>query len=167
MKLSYVKSIVYRLPLEGVVKEGLCFSEPIMSVQDNCIIDNFFTFGFDYEDNKCSGPIAAFGVFADEKKIAYIDTERKKFDGMDCETILRVSNEYALSKEEKLAYEQAYEYVRGILMNETVSEKDVKELNIYYELLKKMHTIEQMKYLRALGTSFFDWCNLILKIQEN
>ena len=72
MTLEQVKATVTDLDLRDILKEGLCLSEPILSRNRDLVIDNFFTYGIDYEEKAYTQPLKQFGIDAQNKQVVYV-----------------------------------------------------------------------------------------------
>lgn len=162
MELKQVKAVVNKLPLSNILKEGLAFSEPIMSKEGDKIIDNYFVYAIDYTENQYSGPIATFGVFSDTEEIAYINTDLSNLFKSECNKVFSLNPAPEGIREVFDLYEKTYSLVRDFLFNEEIADQQKTDLRNYINSMKQAVFEDLWKYYTEFVPPFFEWSAHIL-----
>ena len=72
--LGEIKQKIFRTECKEFLYEGMSRSEPVMTVDEHGIIDNYFIYAGNHEMPMGSPPMIAFGIYSDIGKTAYINT---------------------------------------------------------------------------------------------
>ena len=72
--LGEIKQKIFRTECKEFLYEGMSRSEPVMTVDEHGIIDNYFIYAGNHEMTMVSPPMIAFGIYSDIGKTAYINT---------------------------------------------------------------------------------------------
>ena len=72
--LGEIKQKIFRTECKEFLYEGMSRSEPVMTVDEHGIVDNYFIYAGNHEMTMVSPPMIAFGIYSDIGKTAYINT---------------------------------------------------------------------------------------------
>lgn len=156
MELLQVIGIFNRIAGDKLLRDGMGFSEPIVSMENGNLVDNFFVYYVNIEGNLVSGPVARIGIRADSAEIEYLvfcDDQPFSLGPYETMTI----SKHNITEQDFKVYEKCYKNVRKIAYkaNCTVSEK--KDIIDYLQVLKKNIVPEMLKLYEEMVPSFFVW----------
>ena len=133
--------------------EGLSRSEPIMTADDNGIVDNYFIYASNNELTMVSPPMIVFGIYSDIEKTAYINAEiyDEKSPLKENQIDRRIINDQYIQE-----YEELYTELRKFVFKKcNDSNKDT--LRKYVEHLYHLSGSGLWQnYLEAVP-AFFEW----------
>ena len=72
LSLGEVNNIVFETECARYMRDGMFCSQPILSPGKKGLIDVFFVCTVDRLNNSVSQPLAIFGIYSDQKEVAYI-----------------------------------------------------------------------------------------------
>ena len=157
MDLQQVKAVIGKVQLNDILKDGLCYSEPIMSVKDDRIIDNYFVYAIDYIGNMHSGPIATFGINSDLEEIAYINENVKENFSNECTKVYNIEPVTDGIQEALSKYEQAYSSLRSFLFCANCTSEQKSVIKEYISGLEAIVFSGLWPFYKMMGKPFFDW----------
>lgn len=151
--LRAVKSKLFQTECNQCIREGLYFSEPILTEGEEGLIDNYFVYGQNREATVFSRPSTLFGVYSDLPKKAYI----KEGYGFEEKEYV---NDLILDREEYVQryklYTELYPKVRAFAY-QSCNETQQEELRAYTENLKMVSGKVLWQFYRTLYPEFFEW----------
>lgn len=160
MNLFQVKNIIFRTECENLILDGLCCSEPIMTMRDGKIIDNYFVYGLDREKQEYTGPIVSFGILSESGEVAYVNKSINACYGENDCISAKNWNEYDTGSYDE--YVSAYEKVRNFLFNQNCIETEKMELKRYIISMEKIIDDALLPIYRDLFPDFFNWAFSVL-----
>lgn len=161
MNLFQVKNIIFKTECENLILDGLCCSEPIMTMLDGKIVDNYFVYGLDREKQEYTGPIVSFGILSDTCEVAYVNKSLNSCYGENDSISAQNWNEY-----DKMAYDEyvsAYEKVRNFLFTPSCTEIQKIELKKYITAMEKIIDDALLPVYKELFSDFFEWSFSVLE----
>ena len=78
--LRAVKTQIYQTECGKYLKEGLCLSEPILTLGKEGLIDNFFQYAAEEKGMYFGRPNLLFGIYSDQSRMAYLTEETRLED---------------------------------------------------------------------------------------
>lgn len=151
--LREIKAVIFKSDCKDFICEGLCCSEPIITKDENGLIDNYFIYACDNKGTKYSKPLAAFGIYSEDGKTAY------KNVSLDFADIEYCDNNPADEKEVLKAYDSyvdLYPQIRNIAYTEC-DDTQKKLLAEYVTALKTFSGPVLWEFYRKLSPMFFEW----------
>lgn len=151
--LREVRAQIYQTECGKYLKEGLCLSEPVLSLGGEGLIDNFFQYACDEKGVLYGKPDILFGIYSDQPKMAYLT-----------ETVSLPDKIYAAQTEPQSTtvseiyerYENAYPVVREhIYRNDYLKYEEI--LKQYYLDLRQVSGEVLWKFYQELIPDFFRW----------
>ncbi|MCM1541015.1 MAG: hypothetical protein NC121_07120 [Blautia sp.] len=137
MKLEEVNALVTTFDLYDVIKDGMCYSEPVLMSVKGRWVDVFFTYSINYEEKQYSGPVSVFGIDFENRQVAFkADAESFHFE-KSADDIVRPEDwdeESAIYYDD---YAAAYELLRQNLLTGKYQECNSKCVADYLSLLEK------------------------------
>jgi hypothetical protein len=156
MELTQVKSILHQTEVGEMLMDGMGFSEPILSLKDGKLIDNFFVYLANKKTCTVSGPIAKIGLLADTSEIAYlISCEDQPFSLLPQDTMAITYP--SLLAEDYAHYGCLYAKVREVAYKSDCSESEKQTIAEYMAALEKIIAPAMMKLYEEMTPSFFAW----------
>lgn len=156
MELSQVKSILHQTEVGEMLMDGMGCSEPILSLKDGKLIDNFFVYFANKKNCTVSGPIAKFGLLADTSEIAYlISCEDQPFSLLPQDTM--AISYPSLLAEDYAHYGCLYAKVRKIAYKSNCIESEKQVITEYIATFEKIISPAMMKLYEEMTPSFFAW----------
>jgi len=137
MTLEEINALVTIPDLSGVVKDGMCCSEPVMCLIDREWIDVFFTYAVNYDEESYSGPISVFGIDSEKKKVVFIKNSGQWESNKSGDDIVYPAD---WKEENSVYYDQyaeAYEQMRKAVLSENPPEDSAVRVSAYIDLLRK------------------------------
>lgn len=154
MTLEQVKATVTDLDLRDVLKEGLCLSEPILSRTEDLVIDNFFTYGIDYEEKAYTQPLKQFGIDAQNKQVLYV----KEYSSCKSELIIVPAASWdSYDPGSYSAYSELYGKVRNVFGQISMIASEKSLLVDYCNALKHQVDEGMWPFYINLYPGFFEW----------
>jgi len=161
MELDQVKGILHETECGKLFFDGMGCSEPILTADQNGLIDNFFVYFVNRDAGTYSGPVARIGLYAERKTIAYIEnSEDMPFSIAPSATIV-VGNRSVLPEEYK-RYVSLYARIREFAFNEQCSDEQRTLLSEYLDALLSVTKEAVFPLYKELAPSFFTWADTIL-----
>lgn len=140
--------LLHSEPFSDLIPDGLSLSQPILSLKNNNIIDNFFV---STKSNGILKPIYKFGIIYDLKEIDYIE----KYEDIVYEKVLTC--DYGLTYDEFIDYKKAYSSVRQMYSGSINIDKAV--IIEYSSLLLKLVPDYLLDFYNNLSNEFFEFLN--------
>lgn len=78
LTIDDVKASIYKTECKKFIKEGFSCSDPIITKDENGLIDNFFIYAANRDESLVTPPIVSFGIYAETKKTAYVTQGNKE-----------------------------------------------------------------------------------------
>lgn len=156
MELIQVKSILHQTEVGEMMVDGMGCSEPILSLKDSKLIDNFFVYLANKKSCTISGPIARIGLNADNSEVEYlISCEAQPFSLAPQETIT-ITYPSVLAEDYE-NYSRLYAQIRHIAYKSdcTASEKQI--IKEYMYAFKKVIAPAMMRFYEEMVPTFFAW----------
>jgi hypothetical protein len=151
--LKEIKAVIFKTDCKDLICEGLCCSEPIITKDENGLIDNYFIYACDKKGTKYSKPLAAFGVYSEEGKTAYkkvsLDFEDREYCDDNPANDIEVSKAYD-------SYVALYPQVRNLVYTEC-DDTQKKMLAEYVTALKTISGSVLWEFYNKLSPMFFEW----------
>ena len=156
MELTQVKSILHQTEVGEMLMDGMGCSEPILSLKDGKLIDNFFVYFANKKNCTVSGPIAKIGLLADTSEIAYlISCEDQPFSLLPQNTMAITYP--SLLAEDYAHYGCLYAKVREVAYKSDCIESEKRIIAEYMAALEKIIPPAMMKLYEEMTPSFFTW----------
>lgn len=137
MTLEQVYALVTILDFSGVVKDGMCVSEPILCQINNTWTDVFFTYGINYDDENYSGPVAVFGIDSEKKEVSFIKSSSEYHFPLSADDVVIPSDWDEEGACVYDAYAETYEKMRRKLLNGEKDDRSREVIRKYIDLLKE------------------------------
>lgn len=155
MTIKEVKAKIFETECSEKIREGLCCSEPILTIGDKGLIDNYFIYGRDAKRQHFTRPKNCFGIYTNLNEVAYLDRENE-FEEKD----------YFISEEANIGecfenydrYVELYPRVREIAYQEC-NDDDKKMLSEYINCFKQFSGDVLFMFYNKLYPAFFKWVN--------
>lgn len=161
MNLFQVKNTIFKTECENLILDGLCCSEPIMTMRDKMIVDNYFVYGLDREKQEYTGPIVSFGILSENCEVAYVNKSLNSCCGEnDC---IRAKNWNEYDKGSYNEYVSSYEKVRKFLFVPNCTEEEKIELKRYITSMEKIIDDALFPIYKELFPTFFEWSSKVLE----
>lgn len=160
MNLFQVKNMVFKTECENLILDGLCCSEPIMTMQDEKIVDNYFVYGLDRDKQEYTGPIVSFGILSERCEVAYVNKSLTSCYGEN--DYIRAENWNEYDKKSYSEYVSSYEKVRAFLFNKNCSGTEKLELEKYITSMEKIIDDALLPIYKDLFSDFFKWAFSVL-----
>lgn len=150
MTLKEIKNSVFLTECKDFILFGYSYSEPIMTKDNNGIVDNYLVFTVDFDNGNVDEPNAVFGIYTETLQVAYKKTivftkQQESFE-----------NSIDATKEDYQKYESLFFKVREFVFCECNAEQK-KILGEYVSLLGKISGNGLMDLYKKHFPSFFDW----------
>lgn len=156
MELTQVKSILHQTEVGELLMDGMGCSEPILSLKDGMLIDNFFVYFANKKACVVSGPIARIGIHAGDATVSYlISCDEAPFSVGPKDTITIAYP--VLLTEDYERYGCLYAKMRAIAYKRDCSEEEKRVIADYTEALKNVVAPAMMKLYEEMTPSFFEW----------
>ena len=151
--LKEIKAVIFKTDCKDFICDGLCCSEPIITKDENGLIDNYFIYACDSKGTKFSKPLAAFGVYSDAGKTAYKNVSLD-FADIDYCTNNPTNDEEALTAYD--SYIGLYPQIRELVYKDC-DEGQKKLLVEYMNALKTFSGPVLWAFYNKLSPMFFEW----------
>jgi len=153
LSLREVKTRIYQTSCKEHLKEGLCLSEPIITIGGKGLIDNFFQYPCDETGTVFGKPDMVFGIYSDSGTIAYLNKnvvlEDKEYFAKRIETPEQIAEIYR-------RYEEEFPVVREHIYRSDYGEyEDI--LKQYFKDLKVLSGEIVWGFYQKLIPAFFEW----------
>ena len=147
--LKVIKSVIYNTSFKDYMYDGMSFSEPIMTIIDGNIIDNYFIYSFN--GNEYYKPIIIFGINSTTGEEVY----SRKADELKNEKYVSEFDP-SLNMADYRKYEKLFSEVRKMIYKNLNNEERnlVKE---YLISLKKVSGSALWMFYKVLFVDFFEW----------
>lgn len=151
--LKEIKSAIFQTEYQELICDGLCCSEPILTIENGRLIDNYFIYACNKTGTTFSKPMFIFGIDSENKTGVYVNTDIPIED-----------KEYALqsdmNKDDMLAaydkYVELYPKVREFAFKECSPEQK-QWLYTYLKCLKVISGEILWIFYKYMAPSFFEW----------
>lgn len=161
MTIREVNAGIFRTECGALLLDGLSCSQPVLSVGEYGLIDNFFVYSQNHNTETVSAPKIVFGIYSDTGAVAYIN-HSPKIEAQNYPNTYNYGKEELYSFIEK--YEDLYSFVRTIAFKQCDAEQ-AKKLREYCELLSAISGSAIWGFYQKLIPSFFAWAKA--QIQQN
>lgn len=156
MELIQVKSILHQTEVGEMMVDGMGCSEPILSLKDSKLIDNFFVYLANKKSCTISGPIARIGLNADNSEVEYlISCEAQPFSLAPQETIT-ITYPSVLAEDYE-NYSRLYAQIRHIAYKNDCTPSEKQIIKEYISSFRKVIVPATMKFYEEMVPSFFIW----------
>lgn len=156
MELKKVKSILQQTTVGELLTDGMSCSEPLLSIKDGALIDNFFVFMEDWENSTVSGPVARVGLRAEDGVPVYLlSCEEQTFSCGSRDTLAVTYGD--ISPEEYAQYERLYAKLRCIAYKRGCTEEEIRVVTDYMDIFGKIVPPEMMIFYKEMTPAFFEW----------
>lgn len=136
MELTQIKSILHQTEVGELFIDGMGCSEPILSIKDEMLIDNFFIYLADQKVCTVSGPIARIGLQADSAVIDYLSPCVENQFSLGPKDTMRVVYPH-LHAEDYEHYGCLYAEMRNIAYKPNCTDAEKQIIADYLTALKK------------------------------
>ena len=153
--LAEIKHKIFKTECKELLYDGLSRSEPIMTMGDKGIIDNYFIYAGNNGLTKVSSPMAAFGIYSDIEETAYINLEiyDEKSPSKENRIDRKIVNDQYIRE-----YEELYRGLRGFVFKKCNGlQKDI--LSKYMEHLYCLSGTGLWQNYLEIAPVFFEWAN--------
>lgn len=151
--LKEIKAVIFKTDCKDFICDGLCCSEPIITKDENGLIDNYFIYACDRKGIEYSKPLVTFGVYSDVGKTAYKNPS-PKFEDIDYRDTNPTNEQEALNAYD--SYVGLYPQIRGIVFTEC-NENQKRLITEYVSALKAFSGSVLWEYYQKLSPMFFEW----------
>ena len=151
--LKEIKAVIFKTDCKDLICDGLCCSEPIITKDENGLIDNYFVYACDSKGTKYSKPLVSFGIYSDAEKTAYRNTSLDFVDKKYC-VINPVNDEKVLNAYD--SYIRLYPQIRDFVYTDC-DERQKKLLAEYVTALKTFSGSVLWEFYMKLSPMFFEW----------
>lgn len=155
MTVKEVKATIFETECREKIVEGMFCSEPILTIGEKGLIDNYFIYGRDAKRQHYTKPKICFGVYTDIKEVAYLDKDNEIED-----------KDYSLSEEVNIekcfkAYDRYVELYPRIreLAYQNCENENRELLSEYIEQLREFSGDIMFSFYKDLYPAFFEWIN--------
>lgn len=155
--LREIKSKIFLTDAKNYLYDGMCISEPIMTKQNDQIIDNFFIYACDDTRTNFTRPLLCFGINSEKNTLIYVNQEIQMTEETFCckshNTIDTINRNYK-------QYSKIYPLVREFAYKDCNTE----QAQLLQEYLDKLFIISGdvlWEFYNKLFPSFFEWANNI------
>lgn len=153
ISLKKARSTIFSTECGKCIKEGLECSEPIITQDENGLIDNYFVYGCDSEGRHFTKPLVGFGVYTDKEKTAYLGREFE-FEDKDYISSDEINMNQSFEAFDK--YSEVYPRVREFVYKKCDDEEKVL-LRIYLDNLKLFSGSVIYSFYEKIYPEFFEW----------
>lgn len=153
--LTEIKSKIFLTDAKEYIYDGMCISEPIMTMQNNRIIDNYFIYACDETQVNFSRPLLCFGIISEKNKLDYVTRETNITE--ETATLKTKKDTEIVNKSYEL-YSKIYPKVREFAF-EDCNEEQKQLLKDYLDNLFIISGEILWDYYKKLFPSFFEWAN--------
>lgn len=158
--VSEVKSVIFKTECKKYIYEGLSCSEPIMSLHEGNIVDNYFIYSHNEDFTKISEPLISFGIFTDLERVAYI----KQCNGeLECRVIDEDLFDLERANDAYNEYVEVYPEIREIAFSKEVDCESVSNLERYLRSLFTFSGNALWQTYTELYPQFFMWAKELIK----
>lgn len=151
--LRKVKSIIYQTECSSLVPDGSKCSQPIPTKGENGLIDHYFVYSADWEENSVTAPRVLFGIDSERKEVVYIDQSPKIEPG-------HYPNSFDADGKELYClyprFEKLYSVVRAWAYEPGATDH-AEEIREYCQLLKRLSGSAVWGFYQELYPEFFQW----------
>lgn len=153
LSLKKVNSIIFETECARYMRDGMFCSQPILSLGKEGLVDVIFTYNADPINGSISQPLVIFGIYADQKKVAYIkdpaDFEERAYPNAFDETLEDFAEMYQ-------RYENLYCKMREWAFR-PYDEEQAAEIREYCKLLKQFSGSGVWTLYHKVAPEFFSW----------
>ena len=156
MELKQVKSRLQQSPFGELLTDGMSCSEPILTLGETGLIDNFFAYLVSRHTRAASGPLARMALDAEHGNLlSLVSAEEQPFSVSPTSTITLVSPSY--TTEDYAAYALRYAKVRDFAFKQDCSAEEKETLSVYLSSLKVVTSSTLFPFYEEMAPSFFAW----------
>ena len=155
MTVKEVKAKIFETACGERIREGMFCSEPILTIGEKGLVDNYFIYGRDAKRQHFTKPKNCFGIYTDLTEVAYLDRDNdlEDKDYSSFEEIDMEKSFYAYDR-----YAELYPRIREMSYQEC--DKDMKVLlSEYIECFETFSGNILFEFYKKLYPEFFDWVN--------
>lgn len=157
MYVRQVESAIFHTECGRLLRDGMCYSEPVMTRDEKGIIDHFFVYCEDEEAGVFLGPLARFGIYAEKPEPAYM-AENKGYFSIAEDEQRHFHGNIPRTKESYDNYSALYRQVREFVMTEcTAQQREI--LQNYLHALGEVVDEAMLFLYRELAPAFFSWAD--------
>jgi len=153
--LREIKSKIFLTEAKDYIYDGMCISEPIMTTQDNKIIDNYFIYSCDETRTNFTRPLLCFGILSEKNELDYVTQE---IDIIEETFTLKLKKDIEIVNKSYEQYSKVYPQVRDFVFKDCNEEQQ----QLLKEYLDNLFTISGeilWDFYKKLFPSFFEWAN--------
>ncbi len=157
--LREIKSKIFLTEAKEYIYDGMCISEPIMTMKNNHIIDNYFVYACDETQTSFTRPLLCFGILSEKNELDYVTQETNITE----ETItLKSKKDIEIVNKGYEHYSEIYPKVREFVFQDC-NEEQKQLLKDYLDNLFTISGEVLWDYYNRLFPSFFEWANNVIE----
>ena len=158
MQLHQVKSALFQTEAGAVLPDNSACSEPILSLKDGLLIDNFFVYLVSMGSDTITGPIARLGLQADSCTLDYLTSCTQAPFSLGPRQTLSAPFP-TVSRQDYDHYAQLYTRLRSFAYKEHCAPEEKQTLAAYLAALEQVVPSSLMPLYREMSPAFFAWAN--------
>lgn len=151
--IKEIKKIIFKTECKNLLYEGFFRSEPILTMGEKGLIDNYFVYAGNRDLTEVSRPMVAFGIYSDLETTAYINPN---IYDENAEIIDNPIDRSKITAGYVKEYEALYEEIRGFAYRKC-SDLQKEALVKYIEHLYYLSGLGLWKNYLEVTPEFFDW----------
>lgn len=151
LTIDDVKASIYRTDCKKFIKEGFSCSDPIITKDENGLVDNFFIYAANREESLVTPPIVSFGVYAETKKTAYVVQGNNEPKAQENPKEL-----IANKRELRTKYSGLYSEIREFVFTDCNNDQ-AQMLQEYISSLKALVGQTLWTHYQSTSPMFFNW----------
>ena len=154
ISLREAKLTIMRTECKDFLREGLYCSEPILSLEEERLIDNYFIYASNYDGSIVTKPLIRFGIDSELEGVKYIMNHLPEENGYPISNVkAKLINEKDIYEK----YEELYPCIRSFAFVEKCTLEQKEQLKEYINILHDLSGSELWKIYKKIGAPFFDW----------
>lgn len=158
LMIDDVMASIYRTDCKKFIKEGFFCSDPIITKDENGLIDNFFIYAANRDESLVTPPIVSFGIYAEIKKTAYVKQGTKEPKAQENPKEL-----LANKRELRNKYSGLYSEIREFVFKDCNSDQ-AQMLQEYISSLKALVGQTLWTHYQSTSPMFFNWAKKFCEI---
>lgn len=155
MTIKEVKAKIFETECGEEIREGLFCSEPILTIGEKGLIDNYFVYGRDSKRQHFSRPKYFFGIYTHLSEVAYLNKENE-LEEKDYSSSEVVNMEERFEAYDR--YVELYPKMREIAYQDC-NDENKRMLSEYLSSFRKFSGDVLFMFYNKLYPTFFEWVN--------
>lgn len=156
MELLHVIGVLNRIVGDKLLRDGMECSEPILSIKNEILVDNFFVYYVNLEGNIASGPVARVGIMADRSEIDYLVLCDDQPFSIAPHQTMKINNRN-ITEQVFEDYEKCYKKIRSIAYKSNCTDIEKNDIQNYLRLFERIIPPELLKLYEEFVPEFFEW----------